>query len=98
MRRNGWVRTSITPTDGVRNNSLVSIPGDAYVYVQMDGQIERMRDRTHSVPAVMALRKNDVLIEKVFDTFQQILIDRSRTTLLPPWFSVISFTKRLIIF
>ena len=93
MRRDGWVRTSITPTGVVRNNSLVSIPGDAYVYVQMNSQIERIKDRTNSVPAVMALRKNDVLIEKVFDTFQQILSDRSRATLLPPWVSVISLRR-----
>ena len=30
----------------------------------MDSRIERMEDRANSVPAVMALQKNDVLIKK----------------------------------
>ena len=33
MRGDRRVVTSVAPTGGVRNNSLMSISGDAYVYV-----------------------------------------------------------------
>ena len=59
----------------------------------MNGQIERMRDRANSVPAVVALQQNNVLIEKVFDRFQPVLGNRSRATLLLLWFIVISLRR-----
>ena len=60
--------------------------------------MEHMKDRVNNVPAVVALRKNNVLIEKVFHRLQQVLGNRPIAILLLLCFRVISLRRKLIMF
>ena len=60
--------------------------------------MERMKDRVNSVPAVVALRKNNVLFERKFDRLQQVLVNRPIAISLLLCFRVISLRRKLIMF